>query len=502
MHHVSLLVEFLRWRPAVVFWTMALTQALLWTLVPTLFYSAPPAQVPLLLAIGHEFTLGSYLGPPLAFWAGEMAYRVGGVFGLYALAQICIVVAYWAVFKLGWHVVGARHAVLGVLLLIGVSVFTVASPNFGSSVLATPFWALALLHYWRAVSERLRGYWFLLAIDLGLLLLTSYIGLILIALLGAFTLATERGRSELKSLEPWLASALIVVIVFPHAAWLVSSRDLVIAGLNESIAIAGSLRPGLWLCITFGFAHIGFLLLLALASGWPRRKYERVPEIDRNPLPPMAKTYIYSFAIAPAFAAIVIALATGWLGPLDDVTPLVLISGLSVVVAAGNRIRIHRERRVSSAWTILLFAPPLLVVLGIWTLPWTVRADLAIARPAAAEASFFSETFQRRTGKPLRFIAGEPGLASLIALTAPSRPHVYFDWAPERSPWASAAALRASGGVLVWPATDVAGTPPAALKAQFPEMVPEVPQSFSRSVQGFLPLVRVGWAVLRPQPTE
>ena len=62
MHYVSLLVEFLRGRPAVVFWTVALTQAALWTLIPAIFYSAPPGDVPLLLAIGHEFVLGSYLG--------------------------------------------------------------------------------------------------------------------------------------------------------------------------------------------------------------------------------------------------------------------------------------------------------------------------------------------------------------------------------------------------------------------------------------------------------
>ena len=87
MHYVSLIIEFLRGRPAAVFWTVALTQATLWTLMPALFYSAPPGEVPLLLAIGHEFVLGSYLGPPLAFWLGEIAFRLAGAFGLYALAQ-------------------------------------------------------------------------------------------------------------------------------------------------------------------------------------------------------------------------------------------------------------------------------------------------------------------------------------------------------------------------------------------------------------------------------
>ena len=191
MHYVSLIIEFLRGRPAVVFWTVALTQAALWTLMPALFYSAPPGEVPLLLAIGHEFVLGSYLGPPLAFWLGEIAFRLGGAFGLYALAQACIVVTYWAVFTLGRRIVGTRHAVLAVLLMVGIAAFTVPSPNFGPAVLAAPLWALALLHYWRAVGDGERGYWFLLALDLGLLLLASYVGLILIALLLVFTLATR-----------------------------------------------------------------------------------------------------------------------------------------------------------------------------------------------------------------------------------------------------------------------------------------------------------------------
>ena len=57
------------------FWTAALSQAALWTLLPTLFYSAPPGEVPIVLAVGHEFQLGTDRGPPLAFWLAEIAYR-------------------------------------------------------------------------------------------------------------------------------------------------------------------------------------------------------------------------------------------------------------------------------------------------------------------------------------------------------------------------------------------------------------------------------------------
>ncbi|MFZ1186656.1 MAG: glycosyltransferase family 39 protein, partial [Pseudolabrys sp.] len=205
MHYVSLLVEFLRGRPAVVFWTAALTQAALWTLIPAIFYSAPPGDVPLLLAIGREFVLGSYLGPPLAFWLGEIAFRIGGSFGLYALAQACIVVTYWAVFTLGRGIVGTRHAILAILLMVGIAAFAVPSPNFGPAVLAAPLWALGLLFFWRSVGEGRRGYWFLLALDLGLLLLASYVGLVLLVLIIVFTGATARGRTAAQRPEPWIA---------------------------------------------------------------------------------------------------------------------------------------------------------------------------------------------------------------------------------------------------------------------------------------------------------
>ena len=207
-----------------------------------------------LLAIGHEFVLGSYLGPPLAFWLGEIAYRLAGSFGLYALAQACIVVTYWAIFTLGRAIVGTRHAVLAVLLMVGIAAFTVPTPNFGPAILAAPLWALGLLYYWRAVGEDKRGYWLLLALDLGLLLLASYVGLILLVLMIVFTLSTERGRSAAWHPEMWIATLLLCIVVFPHAVWFSFGRSLVIEGIEESVDRGRPAATGLVAAVCAG-AH-------------------------------------------------------------------------------------------------------------------------------------------------------------------------------------------------------------------------------------------------------
>jgi len=200
--------------------------------------------------------------------------------------------------------------------------------------------------------------------------------------------------------------------------------------------------------------------------------------------------------------ALALSAASGRLGPMNRIAPLLVLSGLAVIVAAGDRVLLYRERLVSSAWLGLLVAPPLLVVVGLALLPWIASVDPQVALPANREGRFFAATFQRRTGKPLQYVTGDPRVAPLVALGAASRPHVYFAWAPTLSPWATSADLRAHGGVIVWVAADARGAPPAGLKAQFPDMVPEVPRAFARTVQGFLPLIRLGWAVIRPPATQ
>src|SRR5262249_61533550 len=51
MLYVSIFVELLRSRPSLAVWLAALAQALLWLLVPSLFYAGPPGDLPNVLAV-------------------------------------------------------------------------------------------------------------------------------------------------------------------------------------------------------------------------------------------------------------------------------------------------------------------------------------------------------------------------------------------------------------------------------------------------------------------
>ena len=503
MLYVSLLVEALRARPIAMFWVAALSQAILWVLLPTLIYVAPPGDVPLVLATGHEWLLGSPAGPPLAPWLAEFAFDLFGrrMIGVYLLSQICVVVTFWAVFALGRAIVGARHAVMAVLLMVGITAFSLPTLDFGPAVLAMPLIALAVLHLWRAFGETRRRYWFAVGIELGLLVLTSYAGLIFVVLIAGFIAATRRGRVAMRTLEPWAAVLIAVVIVLPHLVWLERGGALALpnlAGLSRLMSADG--RAVAWLRLVGWLlaAHAGLLVLLVIAGGLQVGPRAPAPAFEREPPPPLAKAYVYYFALVPGLIATVVAVVLDVPIPFGKAAPLVVFSGLAVVMAAGDVIHLYRQRIVGVAWLALLAAPLAVTLAAVVLGPWTLALDLETGRPATAMADFFTDSFHRRTGRPLRIVAGGLDNAGLVAAYSPDRPSLYLVAAPERTPWVAEKDIRENGAVIMWPSLDTAGTPPAAITARFPDLVPEVPRSFERPVQGRLPLLRMGWALIRP----
>jgi len=502
--HVPLYFEALRTRPTLVFWLATLAQALLWLLVPLICYSAPPGDLPQILAVGHEFPLEGDFGPPLAYWVAEVAFRAAGMAGVYALSQLCLIGTYWCVFALGRAIVGPKHAIMAVLLMVGISTFTVPTPDFGPPILAMALWSAVLLFYWRAVFEGRHRYWFALGAAAALLLFSTAGALILLGALGSFTAITQRGRAALNTIEAWITATILVFVLFVHLYWLERLGGLkpVLARLLDTGLAAGNTSAWLRLLGMLIIAHAGLLVLVALASGWPRTRISPAPAILRTPADQSATSYVKLLALLPALLATIVAVLIGDRQPVGGSAPLLLLSGLAVIVVCHDSIELRHQRILGFAWTGLLLVPALLVPAAIVVVPWTIASDLRVAQPAAAMGRFFAESFERRTARPLAVVSGDARTAELIALAAPSRPSVYFAADPERSPWITPDDIRDKGAVIVWPAADTNPEPPPDLKARFPNLVPEVPRTFERPVRGRLPPLLIGWGMIRPASAQ
>ena len=272
----------------------------------------------------------------------------------------------------------------------------------------------------------------------------------------------------------------------------------VIAHLRSPEAVFGNAFAWLRQVALVVAVHAGLIVLVGLMIGAPWAVRAPAPVIARRPVQPFARQFVYVFACVPVLLASFIGVIVGSPVPVGGVAPLIVLSGLAVVVAAGDAIELTHQRVVVGAWLGLLLAPPALTVLALLTFPW-VGIDLPVSRPADAMGRFFADNFQRRVGAPLPIVSGDPRTAALVGMAAPSRPRLFLAATPQRSPWVSNADIAAKGGIVVWPTTDTAGTPPAAIARDFPDIVPEVPRAFDREVQGRLGLLRIGWGLIRPQ---
>jgi hypothetical protein len=178
--------------------------------------------------------------------------------------------------------------------------------------------------------------------------------------------------------------------------------------------------------------------------------------------------------------------------------PLVLLSGLALVVVAGRRIALHRQRVVGVVWLVVLLLPSAGLVAALFATPWTGALEWDSEQPAAAMGTFFTDTYRRRTGRPLDVVVGDSRAAYLVALSSPDRPRVYAPADPARTPWLTDAEVRTRGAIAVWTLEEQSAQAPAAIRVKFPTLVVDVPQIFERPVQGLLPALRIGWGLLRP----
>jgi hypothetical protein len=303
------------------------------------------------------------------------------------------------------------------------------------------------------------------------------------------------------SFDPLFALLVIAVLVLPYLIWLVRADTLVLPPWPAVADLSG--RAMHWAGLLGGllFAAAGAVLLVVLNSGWLGRNREEAPIMFRPPVEPLARNFVYFFAIVPPLAGSLISGLFDFDAIAGGPAIALSMSGLAVIVAAGDLIPLRRQRVLRSVWAAAILAPVLWVTAAILFLPWTASAEVTTSLPATAIARFFGDSFERRTNHRLRAVAGDPQLATLISLDA-GRPHLFLDATPQRTPWLNMTKFNETGGVVVWRASDTVGTPPPDITERFPGIVPEVPRAFEWLVNGRQPLLRIGWAIVRPKGPE
>ncbi len=202
---------------------------------------------------------------------------------------------------------------------------------------------MLLLHSWQLIGQNRRNAWFAWSIEAGLLLLTSFAAPLLLLLVAAFALATARGRRTLTSFDPMFALLVVLVLALPYLIWLIRADTLALPHWPAMADLSGRALHGAGLLGALLAAISGVVLLVRVNLRWFARNPEEAPIIYRPPVDPLARQFVYFFALAPALLG---SLISG-LFDLDRVVggsgTALLMSGLAAIVAAGDIVHLRRS---------------------------------------------------------------------------------------------------------------------------------------------------------------
>jgi len=463
-----------------------------------------PLDVVEQLAWARDLQWVYFKHPPLPAFVLWLAMETSGhALWLAALLGPAVVtLTAWLVWLLAIRIVDPVRALLAVLALEGIAYFNFTALEFNHNVIQMPIWALlCLLGHCVYREGRLRD-WLALgaAASLGMLGKYSTV-LMLVSLLVAFA-ADKQARRKFRTYGPWLSILMATVLLLPHLVALAHADFTPFDFPFQRAAPPDTIWDHIFHPLQFLRAQLAdaaaALLLLGLALTAKGRDVVVAPKR----VLPSDLNYVRIVAGGPLVLALALQFVSG-LRFLDMWgTPMLNFASLAFVVESAHRsVTKGALRRFAPAWG------------AVFALAMVARAEFDLAAPfvtgiggriqfsAAAMTSEISGTWQKETGaRPLDVVVGDAWYGGLVTVYAQDHPSLMIDGDWRKSPWISAARIRRSGAVLVWP-TDHGKGEPANMAAEFPQAIPQKPLVLPYLTKAKVAPARIGWAIVPPAPS-
>lgn len=467
---------------------------------------------------------GYYKHPPLPSW---LLSAVSLPFGprvelTWAMGVACVAIGLWLTWRLGCELLGARSALLGLLLSTMVAHYSVRSLYYNHNLAMLPFVSGAALLLHRALRDARLQHWIGLGVVAGLAALCKYQVVVFAACwAAAIACAPRQGplgpRQVSRTVGTAAAATAAAVVVVPHVLWLVQTDFLPFRYADEQLKRLDGF--GAWLANLgrFTAAQLARCAPVAIAiaiCAWrlrrraPAKQAEQSAEAGASsamtvthPIAsPDARRYLLLIGLGP--------IALTWMLGLAGMrleghwsAPELLALGL-VVVAYWPASR-HPDALRQMLWVVgsLQCALALGFAVGRGLLPHLTGKLTRSVYPVTQVADAVLRQWQTHTTAPLRLVAGETWEAGAVALNVAPRALVVIDGNWIKSPGVEPQTVARCGAMVVWDVGREAQLP-ATLKqlraSATTRGVLTVPWSTAQRAQP----VRLGWALIPPERTD
>ena len=441
---------------------------LFWVALPSLLLSGPDADNMEELVWGNVFQWGYYKHPPLPSWVHFTLMSVFGrhIWITFFAAQLSVALALYFIWRLGCELTSQRNALLAVVLTMPIAYFTTRGVMSNHNTLQ--LWSVAgsiwmLYRAWRY--QQMRD-WVLLGMFAGFATLTKY-SIVVWYLIFVLHLALSGSLRDARTWKGMLAgTALLAVIVMPHAMWLYHMKYVLHDPANPLDYAAGSADTStmtraenlldMWYVLTTTLARLAPMLLAMLVIGGLMRRARRRQIIPVQPLRssiaahlrPEDRRFILLLALVPFVLTCVVSFIADTRMIADWTTTYFLMTGLLT-------FWFYRENSDQR-----LFKTALVTVLAIQFL---TAAGYAVGRgplasvlgkpgrsnyPSHAVAQAMKHAWYSHAHAPLHFITADTWLGGNIAIHTGRQAQVLINGDLHDSPWVDPEQLKACGTLV------------------------------------------------------
>jgi len=313
-----------------------------------------------------------------------------------------------------------NRALLGLIALILIPLYTVKAEALNANTVMMPFWAATLLFYLRARRSLGIADACLAGAFASLTMLGKYWAVFLFVGMAAAALTGPGVRRFWRSPVPYVMAVSALIVIAPHVAWMLSHRDS--AEFAEGVVHRVPFGEALWLSTYYVLGAIAYVVmpLIFFVALRPSRAAWRDTFWPTDELRRQALVLFIVPLVLPALINLVIPyrLTPDWTWPNWALLPLVLYGSPALVINAGV---VARGGLIGLALVlaIVVASPAIALVRLTQTRDLERRHTLQIA-----------ETAQKMAEGPIKYIwdSGSNGISNGLPFYLPqSRPSATAD---------------------------------------------------------------------------
>ena len=421
---------------------------LLWILGPALLRYTLPHDTLEGIAWGSQWQWGYNKHPFLAAWLSYGASILANApdWPVYILAQLAVVLTFWAVWRLALAFLSPKQALLATLSLEGVFSYNLTSYIFTPDTLQSPLWALLVLFFYRALTTQSILSWLGVGIFAALSIVTKYQAAILFLPMLLLLISSPKTRISFKKPGIYLGIVVGLALITPHLIWLYQHQFITLQyafGTPVQYSKTPHALPHLFYPANFILSSIGNTFCVGLLL-WPIYRSQK----SDVRLTPFQWQFLLLLGLGPWFISLILCMTTGTFFPARWATPDFFLLGVLGVCAINPRI--NKKSYQQFLVSLAIFMGVLWAIkFGMLVYANTHKNDSDAALPNKVFAQKITQLWHERYHTPLPYIAGSRYLVSALAAYSPDRPIPYFGGNDKESPWIDERAVHQQGAIIV-----------------------------------------------------